>query len=489
MQNSRPKLSLSSRLAALSVGLLSSLLMALGGVLYSALRRFLLDSTALRMRAQAKPVIESHLAQASRTDLKTVATELSHALTSRDTTATIFDRHGVLLADGRRLPEEPVAAISRHDFLAKALMGEKELTYIAPQDGQRALVALIPLRQKPPSTDVLGVVQITTPLAQVDQLLTRQRRMIGLGVLLTGGLGILGEVWLIRSSLAPLRRVIDTIHRIAEGDLSQRVQLPHSRDEVGQLAVAFDQMANTIEIAFASQSRFVSAAAHELRTPLTALQGSIEVLQRGSQDDPLATRSLLQGMYREVTRLNRLTEQLLTLTRFDAPEALSLRKTDLAAFLDEGIQQAQYLVGERQITVVSGPDVHVQVDLDLFTQVFLNLINNAVQHTEPQGTIELGWNATAQAVALWIADNGEGIASDDLPHIFEPFYRGDRSRSRRHGGAGLGLAIVQAIVQAHGGRIEVNSQLGNGTRFTIMLPLNTVTQSSPEVPNQVRRNE
>jgi len=471
MQTKWRNLSLRSRLTALSVGLLASLLGALGGVLYWNLRRFLLDSTALRVRAQAKPVIERQLAQTDHADLGAIAADLSRALTSRDTTATLFDPSGRLLANGRRLPEEPSAAPPRPDRLARASAGEKDLTYTTRHDQRRALVALIPLRRAPTSSQVVGVAQLTTPLTQMDQILSRQRRMIGLGVILTLGLGILGEWWLTRSALAPLQRVIATMRRIAAGDLRQRVQLPHTGDEVGQLAAAFDHMAGNIEVAFASQSRFVSAAAHELRTPLTALQGSLEVLQRGSQDDPAATRSLLQGMHREVMRLSRLTEQLLALTRLDAPEALHMHSIDLAGFLDEVVGQASFLIGERRLRLERGPTVQLLGDPDLLTQVFLNLIDNAVQHTEPHGALELGWKTAAGAVTLWVSDDGEGIAADDLPHIFEAFYRGDRSRSRRRGGAGLGLAIVQTIVQAHGGRIEVSSQPGKGARFTMTLPV------------------
>jgi signal transduction histidine kinase len=454
----------------LTVGLLASLLGTLGSGLYLSLRKFLLDSTALRVRAQAKPVIERQFTQNNRNDLDASAADLGHALTSRDTTATIFDHRGHLLAIGRRLPEEPLAASPRPDYLARALAGEKEITYTTLQPEHRAQVTLIPVLPAPTAREVLGVVQLTTPLTQVDQILSRQRRMIGLGIVVTLGLGIVGELVLTRSSLAPLRRMNDTIHRMAAGDLSQRLQLPHTRDEVGQLAMAFDHMAGNIETAFASQSRFVSAAAHELRTPLTALQGSLEVLQHGSQDDPAAARALLQGMHREVVRLNRLTDQLLALTRLDAPEALHTRRFNLADFLDDVIQQVRFLIGERQLHIERGPSVELEADPDLRTQVLFNLIDNAVQHTDPHGTLELGWQVTGPNVVLWVKDDGAGIAPDDLPHIFEPFYRGDRSRSRRQGGSGLGLAIVQTIVTAHGGQIEVDSQLGQGSCFTITLP-------------------
>ena len=471
MRNWWRNLPLGSRLTTLSVSLLTALLGVLGGVLYFNLRRFLHDNTALRVRAQAKPVIERQLTHIQHGKPETLAKDLSHALTSRDTTATVFDRQGKFLADGRRLLEEPVAMPPHHDKLLRALNGDKDITYTASSDGQRALIALIPLRRAPTSKDVLGVVQLTTPLTQVDQILSRQRKILTVGALMTVGFGILGELWLTRSSLDPLKRVLETIRRIAGGDLSQRVQLPRTRDEVGQLASTVDQMAGNIESAFESQSRFVSAAAHELRTPLTALLGSLEVLQRGSQDDPAAMRLLLQGMHHEVTRLNRLTDQLLALTRLDAPEAIKLESIDLADFIEDVSRQVKYIVGDREFKVIQGPDVRLEADPDLLTQVFFNLIDNAVQHTDPSSYIELRWRVAEQAVVISVADNGEGIAAEDLPHIFERFYRGDRSRSRRHGGTGLGLAIVQAIIQAHRGKIEVVTQPDHGARFDIILPL------------------
>jgi signal transduction histidine kinase len=470
MLNFWRNLSLRSRLTTLSVGLLASLLTVLSGVLYFNLRRFLFNNTALRVRAQAKPIIERNLAQIHHNDLSGIAKKLSRELTSRDTTASVFDKNGRFLSEGRRLPEEPVAARSQPEHVARALSGEKDITYTGLQNNSHAQVALIPLRHSPKSPEVIGVVQLTTPLDQVEILLSRQKRMLGLGVILTLGLGILGELWITRTALAPLKNMVDTIRRITGGDLSRRTQLPHTGDEVGQLAAAFDHMAGSLEVSFESQSRFVSAAAHELRTPLTALQGSLEVLQHGAQDDPTATRSLLQGMHREVTRLGRLTEQLLALTRMDAPEVIHFRRINLAALLDDIFQQTKFLVNERRFNIVRGPAVDLEADPDLLTQVFLNLIDNAVQHTGPDDVLELGWSADEHSVSLWVVDNGEGIAPDDLPHIFEAFYRADRSRSHRRGGAGLGLAIVQTIIRAHTGKIEVDSQPGRGTRFNIVLP-------------------
>jgi len=125
----------------------------------------------------------------------------------------------------------------------------------------------------------------------------------------------------------------------------------------------------------------------------------------------------------------------------------------------------------REVILEAGPPITVSADPDALKEMLFNLVDNAVQHTEREGTITLGWRSSPGEVEMWVADNGEGIAPDDLPHIFEPFYRGDRSRSRRRGGTGLGLTLARALIEAHGGRIKVDSWVGKGTRFTITLPV------------------
>ena len=495
------------KLTLLYVGLLAALLCALGVVLYLDTAHFLIHTTAVRLRAQAKPTIEHWLPgwsageerpgppapgpapppgapgspgppapapptekAAGSSSLDEIAAQLSRALTSRDTTALVLDDAGNLIASGRQLPEEPVPAPPDPQYVSRALAGENEVTYITSVNGVRSLVLLIPLRRAPGERKVVGVVELTTPLSLIDAVLWRQRLLIGLGVVLTLGLGTLGGLWITRSALTPLQRMISTCRAIAAGDLSQRVNLPARRDEVGQLAAAFDNMVAQIEKAFAAQKRFVAAAAHELRTPLTALHGSLEVLLRGAQDDPATAARLVQGMYREVTRLIRLAEQLLDITRLDSPVIIHRQPVELARFLNGFLDQARRLAGERTVTLTPGEDVTISADPDALKQVLFNLVDNAVKNTPPDGRIDIGWKVSDDEIAIWVADNGAGIAPDDLPHVFEPFYRGDRSRSRRRGGAGLGLSLVRAVVEAHGGRVEVESELNTGTRVTVKLP-------------------
>jgi signal transduction histidine kinase len=225
-----------------------------------------------------------------------------------------------------------------------------------------------------------------------------------------------------------------------------------------------------LEAAFEAQRRFVANAAHELRTPLTAIRGSLEVLMRGAQDDPATAARLTQGMYREVVRLSRLSEQLLDLSRVGATTSVHKRPVAIAAFFDNFLSQARLLARDRTVTLEPGPAVTLLADPDALTEMLFNLVDNAVQHTDEGGVITLGWRTTPEAVQLWVADDGEGIPAADLPHIFEPFYRGDSSRSRRQGGSGLGLALVRALAQAHGGRVSVESQPGQGAKVTITLP-------------------
>ncbi|MCD6520209.1 MAG: HAMP domain-containing protein [Anaerolineae bacterium] len=469
------------RLTFFYVGLLGLLLGIFGGTLYWDTRHFLFQSTTTRIRAQAKPVIERRLfgaggsssssPQALEERLQQIAYPLARDLTSRDTVALVLDKTGQVLADGRLLPEEPYPPVPSPQAVSRALAGENEVNYITTIQGERVLVLLIPLRQAPGSPQVIGVVQLSTPLAPIEQILQRQRLLLALSITGTLLVGTILGLWLTTSALTGLTRMVQTCQRIAQGDLSQRVNLPHHRDEVGQLALAFDEMVARIEALFASQGRFVANAAHELRTPLTALQGSLEVLMRGAQDDPAATARLIQGMYREITRLTRLSQQLLDLTRLESASDIRKQPLELATFFDEFLQQAQLLGPERNISLQAGPPLTLLADADALRRVLFNLVDNAIQHTAPGGTISLGWRRQGDQVAIWVADDGEGIAPEDLPHIFEPFYRGDRSRSRRWGGTGLGLALAKALVEAHGGQIQVSSEPGRGALFTITLPL------------------
>ncbi len=472
------------KLTLLYVGLLCLLVSGLSIWIYLDTQHFLIQNTALRIRAQAKPVIErwlyasepgqpsltAPLHPSSEERVRAIAEALATDLTSRDTVALVLDTQGHILANGRRLPEEPEAPPPDPARVAEALAGNNEVTYTTTYRGVPTLTLLIPLRVLPGDPHIIGVVQMSTPLNPVMDVAKRQQFTLvlaGIIVLFLGsGLGL----WLTGQTLRPLNEIVNACRRITEGDLSQRVSGEERGDEIGRLARAFNTMIAQLEQVLRAQQRFIANAAHELRTPLTAIQGSLEVLLRGAQDDPAAVSRLAQAMYREVTRMNRLAEQLLDLARLESPFTVQRQPVPLNTFFTSIAPQARLLMGDGTFTLEQGPPVTLHTDPDMLTQIIFDLIINAVQHNEPGIEVRVGWRVENERVCLWVEDNGQGISAHDLPHIFEPFYRGDRSRSRRQGGTGLGLALVKAMVDALGGEITVSSRERAGTRFEICFP-------------------
>jgi len=478
------RLSLRLRLTLLFVGVLAILLSVMGWVFYQDARDLLVETTAAHLRARAKPIIEHWLygkpllttgkqGTPKHRPLKEIAPFLARDLTSRNTTALILDERGRRLADGKRLPEEPDSAPPVPRYVRQALKGKNEVTYEIRRDSLPFLVVLIPLRTSPGSRNIVGVVQLTSSLASVEKTLARHGLMLaGMAFLALLAGSILGLL-VVSSSLDELKTMVSTCRAIADGNLGRRVALPERKDEIGQLAHAFDGMVDRLAETMGAQRRFIANAAHELRTPLTALQGSLEVLLRGVQDDPAAAARLIQGMYREVTKLSRLCERLLDLSRMEGVGSLHKQPIALRDFFEGLLPQLERLAPDREWVLDAGPHVTLQFDPEMFRQVFFNLAQNAAQHTAPGGRIVVGWRLATrpEGVTLYVSDDGEGIDPEDLPHIFEPFYRGrTRGTDETGSGTGLGLSIVKAIVTAHGGKVEVQSVPGKGTKIILSVP-------------------
>lgn len=476
------RLSLPLKLTLLYVGLLALILGTLGTVLYLDNQRFLVDNLAARVRAQAKPIIARWLfgrgqpppllgrdqGPRGRPRLEDIAAGLARDLTSRDSGALILDRRGRVLARGKVLPEEPEPAPPDPAFYRRALAGENEVSYATHWQGAHVLVVLVPLRPSPQSPRVMGLVQITTPLAPIDDILFRQRLVLLVGIGLALAVGTLLGLLFTSSALKGLTRMVATCQGISAGDYGRRVGLSQRGDVVGRLSQAFDQMAERIQAAFQAQKRLVANAAHELRTPLTALQGSLEVLLRGVQDDPVASARLVRVMYQETRRLTRMCEQLLDLSRLEASANLEKRPLELKEFFRRLMPRLGLLAPEHHLELAGKGELNIAADSELLTRTLLNLVDNAARHTPAGGRIELGWRAREEGAELWVADSGAGIDPQDLPHIFEPFFQGGQGKGAK--GAGLGLALVKAMVEAHGGGIQVESRPGRGAVFRIWLP-------------------
>jgi two-component system OmpR family sensor kinase len=320
------------------------------------------------------------------------------------------------------------------------------------------------------------IVQIAFPITQPMQSLgTLRLALIAGSSLAIAAAFIIGWV-LAGTALRPIQRITQTAQAIgAEHNFSRRVDHSGPADEVGQLAVTFNDMLAELEAAYRqlqaaleSQKRFVADASHELRTPLTTVRGNIELLGR---EPPVAAgerAEILADTTDEVERLIRLVNQLLLLARADTRKTLRCEALPVEPLLDDVCRQARILAPKSTIRRGSPSSAWVRGDRDALKQVLLILVDNAGTHSAPGATIELSTAQADETVSIAVRDSGPGIPSEVLPHIFERFYRGEISRSGP--GAGLGLSIAKELVEAQDGTIGVRSAPGRGSVFTVTIP-------------------
>ena len=312
---------------------------------------------------------------------------------------------------------------------------------------------------------------ILGPLEQ--RFVARLRQLLAIGAALAGGLGLVLGLALSRSLTAPLQRLASAARALAAGDLAQRVEVTGSAD-VADVAQAFNEMAEGLEEAERLRHNLIVDVAHELRTPLSVLQGNLQAIL----DDvyPL-DRAEITRLYDETRLLSRLVDDLRELALADAGELrLNLQATDAGRVVQaaaESLSPAAQAQGVTLTAEVRGSLPQIQADPDRLAQVLRNLLVNAFRHTPTGGSVTLTASATADEVEFAVSDTGEGIAAEDLPHIFERLWRADRSRTRDErwaGGSGLGLSIAKSLVEAQGGRIWVESKQSQGATFRFTMP-------------------
>ena len=264
--------------------------------------------------------------------------------------------------------------------------------------------------------------------------------------------------------LTPLRQLSETARSISETDLTRRTSVVGD-DEIAEVARTFNAMLDRLERAFASQRAFVSDAVHELRTPITIVRGQLELLG----DDANERQETIALVHNELDVMSRSIEDLLMLARSEHPDFLKLEDIDLDILTEELATKASALAPRDWRTERVGTG-QLRGDSQRLTQAVMNLVQNAVQHTEPGDVIVLGSELRDGHARLWVGDTGPGVAEADRELIFQRFARADHGR-RRSEGAGLGLAIVRVIAEAHGGRVKLSSRCGQGATFTIEVPL------------------
>jgi heavy metal sensor kinase len=294
--------------------------------------------------------------------------------------------------------------------------------------------------------------------------------------LLAAGLAVLalgmGGGWrLVTNAFRPIEDISSAAAKIAAGDLSQRINTSETDTELGRLAGVLNSTFSRLEAAFSQQGRFTADAAHELRTPVSVL---LTHAQNGLASPGLTDeqREAFEACQRAGQRMRRLIESLLQLARLDAgQEDMKREAFDLSCVAQECIEMVRPLAAERQVSILSDlQTVDCHGDAERIGQVIMNLLTNAIYFNKDGGEVRVTAQATKEGAILKVSDTGAGIPEEDLPHVFERFYRVDKSRSRKQGRTGLGLAICRAIMDAHGGTITVSSQPGSGSVFEVTIP-------------------
>ncbi|MBV8194518.1 MAG: HAMP domain-containing histidine kinase [Candidatus Dormibacteraeota bacterium] len=482
--------SLRWRLTLAYVVLLAVLLAALGAYSYFSLRSSLIDSrvSSLQSDYDAAHLVITRLAAASGAARGRQLCAAAPSLVARSVATTVVQATGRSV--GVVVYDDSLTAVATSPSTANAPQLDPAALHTVASSRARSAPEVIPTASGDQlvvgfplvlSQRLCGVAQLDAPMAPLDSVLHDDLVRLGVGGAAMLVTALLVGLLLTGRTLRPLRRLTATAHELAAGDLRARSRLVARDDEVGELTQSFDNMADRIEQLFTAQReseeqtrRFIADASHELRTPLTALNGYIDVLRRGAGRDPGALDSALEAMGSEAERMRHLVLDLLTLARIDAhrgsqPERFDVND-ELATILDDGVPGMTAHL-ERQF---APSPLLVEADRGAVSTIARNLLVNACTYAAgaPQR-----WSTSVdgRSVRIDVHDDGPGIPAADLPHVFERFYRGEKTRAREEGGSGLGLSIVQGLARAMGGDAAVYSAEGQGTTVSVWIPLAPVT--------------
>lgn len=341
-----------------------------------------------------------------------------------------------------------------------------------------------PVRMLALTTSAAGqqfVIQVGEPMGDFHEAISRFRTAVLIVIPLLLLVATAGGYLMSTRALAPVDQITRAAQNITARDLSTRVEVPHTGDEIQRLAQTMNAMLQRIEAAFSRITQFTTDASHELRTPVALIRTQAELALRKSRSE-VEYRESLQEVLAESERTSSLIENLMLLARADAgTETLRFEKFDFAELAREAVARGRTLAEAKNLgwsTEISTEPLWVEGDALALQRLFLILIDNAVKYTPPNGQIRVGVARDDGRALIEVQDNGIGISDEDLPHIFERFYRADKARSRESGGAGLGLSIGRWITNAHGAEIGVDSAIGSGSTFRVRIPLTNRNHSA-----------
>lgn len=446
------------RLTLLYTSLLGGILLIFGVLVYVLVSALLLDQVDRTLRATAQNIIKnSRVSAVGELDIIRLP---SLELTS-NVSVQLWDRAGTLrvTSPGIRELTQPLAKTSMATTLPIFSDNTLQDTHLR--------VFTVPLEV---GERRIGVLQAATPLTLVDSVrATLLLTLLGLA-LVSMFLAAVASWVSLGQALSPLETATETAEQITHADdLSRRILYEGPPgDEIGTLIRAFNRSLERLESLFTSQQRFLADVSHELRTPLTVIKGNVDLIRKLGPD-----AESLDSIRDEADRLTRMVGELLLIAQAESGKlTLNLSAVELDSLLLEVFQQMRVLAGSKiALKLTEITPLTIPADRDRLKQVLINLLSNAIHYTPPGGQVTLSMSSAAQAVRIQIRDTGPGIPAADLPHIFDRFYRGEKARTRsKSSGFGLGLSIAYWIVEAHKGKLEVESRPGQGTTFTIGLP-------------------
>ena len=453
------------RLTLWHAGVLALSLIAFAFVVYYAAAAIFYERQDESLRSTAQTVASAYVEELEEERSAAKASKVVLAeLVFPDRYVEVTDNSGKALAWSANFSDNSLT-IPAH-VLAKARAQSVSFVSI---NGLR--VAVVPLS----SNQELGFAAVAEPLAVIDEGLRRLRRDFFAGVPLVLLLASAGGYFLARKSLAPIASMNRQTQRITAERLSSRLDVNNPRDELGHLATTINELLTRLETSFKEQQRFIADASHELRTPLAVLRGETEVALGKTRtiEEYETSLALIKD---EAERLSHIVEDLFLLARqpVDAPAALVKQPMSLNEVVRDCTRAAQVLAMNKGVRLKSpqdSPSIILNGDDELLKRMMLNLLDNAVKYTPEGGEISVALARQNGNAHIEVRDTGIGIPEAEHARIFDRFYRVDKARSRALGGAGLGLSIVRWIVEVHGGKIEVNSAPGRGSKFIVELPL------------------
>ena len=464
--------SLKFQLIVWYAGLLTACLALLGAAAYVALQGYLVGALKQSLLRRARQIAQLLVEESQHQGLARVGEEIEarYAPGLNDRFVRIAVSNGAPLYISSPLQQ---GGLSASAMPAPAWPSTVESSKEVPLPGRRKMLLVSHVVSTPEGARFL--IETGAPMDDIQDALRQWMLFLIAGLPIVAVVAAGGGFLLVKRALLPVDRIAATAERISSQNLSARLPLAQTGDELERLSIALNHMIERLDQAFQYSRRFVADASHELRTPLTVLRGEIESI---AQEPLLAPewRDRLGSALEELERLVCIVEGLFAISRLDAGEAQTeWVKFDLARLTAATADQMALLAEDKNIKITCGSkrEVWVEGDRARMKQVVVNLLDNAIKYTPDGGKVSLTVDARQGKAVLEVEDNGIGIPPGALPRVFERFYRVDQARSRERGGAGLGLSIVKSICAAHHGQVEAISTPAQGSTFRIELPLSS----------------